>query len=183
MTYAEFLETLDQAQDRLELAARNPSAEEFRVIKTVCTNHPAFRGESNGKAWEQVVEMYVVFGMSVFWDMLPRVEAILKAADAVTGARATLRKSEDYLSWLLSTDGRVLGRELDGVERVPISVAGFLAGAQNYTHTQDAEMPRTIFVRFSDGMYGEYLIQNVSERVITPEGASVVWLSEEDNGK
>lgn len=181
MTYAEFLETLDQAQDRLELAVRNPSAEEFRVIKTVCTNQ--FRGESNGKAWEQAVEMYTVFGMSVFWDMLPRVEAILKAADSVAGARATLRKSEDYLSWLRATNGRVLRRELDGAERAPISVAGFLAGAQNYIHVQDTETPRTIFVRFSDGMYGEYLIQRVSEHVITPEGASVVRLSEEDDGK
>ena len=48
--------------------------------------HPSFHYSSE-EARTQIAELYAKFGMTVFWDMLPRAEAIRKAKDDMENAK------------------------------------------------------------------------------------------------
>lgn len=99
MTHEEFMESLYQVEDRLEELLHKPSEAEFRAIELVYTYHPAISHTSD-KGREQIAELYAVFGMTLIWDMIPRAEAILKAEDAVTEAKAAYENAEQALEEL-----------------------------------------------------------------------------------
>lgn len=93
MTHEEFMEALYQQEDLLGEAINKPSEEEFQVITQVYLYHPSFHYSSE-EARTQIAELYARFGMTVFWDMLPRAEAIRKAKDDMENAKTAYLTAE-----------------------------------------------------------------------------------------
>ena len=52
-----------------------------------------------------------MFGMTLIWDMIPRVEAILKAKDAVTEAKVAYENAEQALEELHTCERLPQSRE------------------------------------------------------------------------
>ena len=82
-----------------ELIGQNVMDSDYEVIEKVYTFHPAVK-EVSGK--EEVAELYKSFGMSVFYDMLPRAERSCELEKKLRKVQAEANRIKEELEELSS---------------------------------------------------------------------------------